>query len=119
MEGDHHVKLKEQTKLIKAEQERAHHKFQDQIKHKKKEVILMTIWGGGKSFLKLVEKSPNVYFCSYFYICFQVKQSVDKLPRSQRKDTLKLKMNEFQEKKLEDVCLLGAGGFLFFYKIIV
>lgn len=32
-----------------------------------------------------------------------MKQSVDKLPRSQRKDTLKLKMNEFQEKKLEEV----------------
>lgn len=58
MEGDHHVKLKEQTKLIKAEQERAHHKFQDQIKHKKKEVILMTIRGGKKSFLKLVKKRP-------------------------------------------------------------
>lgn len=32
-----------------------------------------------------------------------MKQSVDKLPRSQRKDTLKLKMNEFQEKKSEEV----------------
>uniref|UniRef100_H3D9S9 non-specific serine/threonine protein kinase n=1 Tax=Tetraodon nigroviridis TaxID=99883 RepID=H3D9S9_TETNG len=68
MEADHHVKLKEETKRIKAEQERAHHKFQDQMKNKKKEV----------------------------------KQIVDKLPRSQRKDTLKLKMNEFQEKKLEE-----------------
>lgn len=40
MEADHHVKLKEETKRIKAEQERAHHKFQDQMKHNKKEVIL-------------------------------------------------------------------------------
>uniref|UniRef100_A0A674P7U0 non-specific serine/threonine protein kinase n=1 Tax=Takifugu rubripes TaxID=31033 RepID=A0A674P7U0_TAKRU len=68
MEADHHVKLKEETKRIKADQERAHHKFLDQMKHKKKEV----------------------------------KQSVDKLPRGQRKDTLKLKMNEYQEKKLEE-----------------
>lgn len=40
MEADHNVKLKEETKRIKAEQERDLHKFQDQIKHKKKEVIL-------------------------------------------------------------------------------
>lgn len=38
MEGDHHVKLKEETKRIKFEQERDLHRFQDQIKHKKKEV---------------------------------------------------------------------------------
>uniref|UniRef100_A0A8D0ASK1 non-specific serine/threonine protein kinase n=1 Tax=Sander lucioperca TaxID=283035 RepID=A0A8D0ASK1_SANLU len=37
MEGDHHVKLKEETKRIKAEQERDYSRFQDQIKHKKKE----------------------------------------------------------------------------------
>uniref|UniRef100_A0A674N8R0 non-specific serine/threonine protein kinase n=1 Tax=Takifugu rubripes TaxID=31033 RepID=A0A674N8R0_TAKRU len=37
MEADHHVKLKEETKRIKADQERAHHKFLDQMKHKKKE----------------------------------------------------------------------------------
>lgn len=40
MEADHSVKLKEETKRIKSEQDRDHHKFQDQIKHKKKEVIL-------------------------------------------------------------------------------
>lgn len=46
MEADHHVKLKEETKRIKADQERAHHKFLDQMKHKKKEVILR--WPGGE-----------------------------------------------------------------------
>lgn len=40
MEGDHHVKLKEETKRIKAEQERNYQKFLDQQKHKKKEVSL-------------------------------------------------------------------------------
>lgn len=39
METDHHIKLKEETKRIKAAQERDHHKFQDQMKHKKKEVM--------------------------------------------------------------------------------
>ncbi|KAI4813922.1 hypothetical protein KUCAC02_003143 [Chaenocephalus aceratus] len=68
MEGDHHVKLKEETKRIKFEQERDLHRFQDQIKHKKKEV----------------------------------KQSVDKLPRSQRKESLKQRMTSFQENKLKD-----------------
>ncbi|XP_033955009.1 serine/threonine-protein kinase 10 [Pseudochaenichthys georgianus] len=68
MEGDHHVKLKEETKRIKCEQERDLHRFQDQIKHKKKEV----------------------------------KQSVDKLPRSQRKESLKQRMTSFQENKLKD-----------------
>ncbi|KAM6983213.1 serine/threonine-protein kinase 10 [Tautogolabrus adspersus] len=68
MEADHNVKLKDETKRIKAEQEREYHKFQDQLKHKKKEV----------------------------------KQSVDKLPRSQRKDSLKQMMNSFQEKKIRD-----------------
>lgn len=72
MEENHAVKLKEETKRIKTEQERDHHKFQDQLKHRKKEV----------------------------------KQSVDKLPRSQRKDTLKQRMNTFQEKKMREVSLL-------------
>lgn len=38
MEADHNVKLKEETKRIKAEQERDYHKFLEQLKHKKKEV---------------------------------------------------------------------------------
>uniref|UniRef100_A0A8D2ZX51 non-specific serine/threonine protein kinase n=1 Tax=Scophthalmus maximus TaxID=52904 RepID=A0A8D2ZX51_SCOMX len=67
-ETDHCDKLKEETRRIKAEQERDYHKFQDQIKHKKKEV----------------------------------KQSVDKMPRTQRKDTLKQKMNTFQEMKIKE-----------------
>uniref|UniRef100_A0A8D0DEF9 non-specific serine/threonine protein kinase n=1 Tax=Sander lucioperca TaxID=283035 RepID=A0A8D0DEF9_SANLU len=69
MEGDHHVKLKEETKRIKAEQERDYSRFQDQIKHKKKEV----------------------------------KQSADKLPRSQRKESLKQMINSFQETKIREV----------------
>lgn len=40
MESDHNVKLKDETKRIKSEQERDLHKFQDQLKHKKKEVCL-------------------------------------------------------------------------------
>uniref|UniRef100_A0A673AH25 non-specific serine/threonine protein kinase n=1 Tax=Sphaeramia orbicularis TaxID=375764 RepID=A0A673AH25_9TELE len=38
MEADHQIKLKEETKRIKAEQDRDYHRFQDQMKHKKKEV---------------------------------------------------------------------------------
>lgn len=68
MEENHSVKLKDETKRIKAEQEHNYHKFQDQLKHRKKEV----------------------------------KQSVDKLPRSQRKDTLKQKMNAFQDMKTRE-----------------
>ncbi|KAI3373852.1 hypothetical protein L3Q82_022433 [Scortum barcoo] len=75
MEADHHIKLKEETKRIKAEQERDHHKFQDQIKHRKKEV----------------------------------KQSVDKLPRSQRKESLKHQMNSFQEMKTREETKFLAG----------
>lgn len=48
METDHAIKLKEETKRIKAEQERDYHKFQDQIKHKKKEVIQHNWWNEGK-----------------------------------------------------------------------
>ncbi len=43
MEADHSVKLKDETKRIKSEQERELHKFQDQIKHKKKEVRLKPV----------------------------------------------------------------------------
>lgn len=43
MEADHSVKLKDETKRIKTDQEREYHRFQDQIKHRKKEVILR--WG--------------------------------------------------------------------------
>ena len=38
METDHNVKLKDESKRIKSEQERDLRKFQDQIKNKKKEV---------------------------------------------------------------------------------
>lgn len=38
MEADHQVRLKEETKRIRAEQDRAYYKFQDQLKQKKKEV---------------------------------------------------------------------------------
>ncbi|CAJ1063505.1 serine/threonine-protein kinase 10 [Xyrichtys novacula] len=68
MEADHNVRLKDETKRMKAEHERDHHRFQDQLKNKKKEV----------------------------------KQSVDKLPRTQRKDTLKQRMNTFQEMKIRE-----------------
>ena len=43
MEADHHVKLKDETKRIKAVQERDQHKFQDSLKQKKKEVRLRSI----------------------------------------------------------------------------
>uniref|UniRef100_A0A3Q3NH41 non-specific serine/threonine protein kinase n=1 Tax=Mastacembelus armatus TaxID=205130 RepID=A0A3Q3NH41_9TELE len=38
MEADHNIKLKEETRRIKAEQDREYHKFLDQLKNKKKEV---------------------------------------------------------------------------------
>uniref|UniRef100_A0A8C6UAV0 non-specific serine/threonine protein kinase n=1 Tax=Neogobius melanostomus TaxID=47308 RepID=A0A8C6UAV0_9GOBI len=38
MEADHQVKLKDETKRIKADQDRAYHKFLDQMKLRKKEV---------------------------------------------------------------------------------
>ncbi|XP_077360427.1 serine/threonine-protein kinase 10 isoform X2 [Festucalex cinctus] len=63
MEAEHQNKLKDESKRIKTEQQREYHDFQDQVKHKKKEL----------------------------------KQSVDKLPRSERKEQLKLRMNAFQE----------------------
>uniref|UniRef100_A0A3P8W491 non-specific serine/threonine protein kinase n=1 Tax=Cynoglossus semilaevis TaxID=244447 RepID=A0A3P8W491_CYNSE len=69
MEADHSVRLKDETKRIRSEQERDLHRFQDQMKHKKKEV----------------------------------KQSVDKLPRNQRKDTLKQRLSSFQEMKISEV----------------
>uniref|UniRef100_A0A8D0AR89 non-specific serine/threonine protein kinase n=1 Tax=Sander lucioperca TaxID=283035 RepID=A0A8D0AR89_SANLU len=78
MEGDHHVKLKEETKRIKAEQERDYSRFQDQIKHKKKEV----------------------------------KQSADKLPRSQRKESLKQMINSFQETKIREKFLAAQKNHL-------
>ncbi|KAM9846781.1 serine/threonine-protein kinase 10 isoform 2-T2 [Aulostomus maculatus] len=75
MEADHHVRLKDETKRIKAEQERDYHKFQEQLKQKKKEV----------------------------------KQSVDKLPRSQRKESLKQRMNSYQEMKIREEEKFLAG----------
>ncbi|KAM6911924.1 serine/threonine-protein kinase 10 isoform 1-T1 [Lycodopsis pacificus] len=68
MESDHCVKLKEETKRIKSEQERDLQRFHEQKKLKKKEV----------------------------------KQSVDKLPRNQRKESLKQRMNSFHEIKLRE-----------------
>ncbi|XP_017163976.1 serine/threonine-protein kinase 10 [Poecilia reticulata] len=67
IETEHSVKLKEETKRIKTEQDREYHKFMDQLKQKKKEV----------------------------------KHSVDKMARSERKDTLKQRMSFFQESKMK------------------
>ncbi|KAM4620564.1 serine/threonine-protein kinase 10 isoform 2-T2 [Polymixia lowei] len=68
METDHAVKLRDETKRIKAEQERDLRKFQDQMKHKKKEV----------------------------------KQAVDKLPRNQRKESMKQRMSVYQQTKITE-----------------
>ncbi|RXN28503.1 serine threonine- kinase 10-like protein [Labeo rohita] len=68
METDHTVRLREEGKRIRAEQEKAYHKFLDQMKHRKKEV----------------------------------KQEVEKMPRSQRKESMKVKMSNFQQTKLEE-----------------
>uniref|UniRef100_A0A673HD45 non-specific serine/threonine protein kinase n=1 Tax=Sinocyclocheilus rhinocerous TaxID=307959 RepID=A0A673HD45_9TELE len=62
METEHTVRLRDEGKRIRAEQEKAYNKFLDQMKHRKKEV----------------------------------KQEVEKLPRSQRKGSMKIKMNNFQ-----------------------
>jgi len=45
MESDHHVKLKDETRRIRGEQEREHHRFHELIKQKKREVRT----GGGRS----------------------------------------------------------------------
>lgn len=59
MEADHTVKLKDETKRIKAEQEREFHKFQEDLKHQKKEVGV-TSWNLLLSFI------VYMYFLIYF-----------------------------------------------------
>ncbi|KAF4077203.1 hypothetical protein AMELA_G00205430 [Ameiurus melas] len=65
MELEHGLGLREETKRIRAEQERALHRFQEQMKQRKKEV----------------------------------KHEVEKLPRNQRKESLKSRMTDFQQTK--------------------
>uniref|UniRef100_A0A3P9NBH9 non-specific serine/threonine protein kinase n=1 Tax=Poecilia reticulata TaxID=8081 RepID=A0A3P9NBH9_POERE len=78
IETEHSVKLKEETKRIKTEQDREYHKFMDQLKQKKKEV----------------------------------KHSVDKMARSERKDTLKQRMSFFQESKMKQKFVADQKNFL-------
>ncbi|KAI4878568.1 hypothetical protein NFI96_010207 [Prochilodus magdalenae] len=68
MELDHAVRLRDETKRIRAEQERAYNKFQDMMKQRKKEV----------------------------------KHEVEKMPRSQRKESMKVRMNAFQQMKVTE-----------------
>uniref|UniRef100_A0A671QBS0 non-specific serine/threonine protein kinase n=1 Tax=Sinocyclocheilus anshuiensis TaxID=1608454 RepID=A0A671QBS0_9TELE len=68
MEMEHTVRLRDEGKRIRAEQDKAFNKFLDQMKHRKKEV----------------------------------KQEVEKMPRSQRKDSMKIKMNNFQQMKSDE-----------------
>ncbi|TSY69818.1 Serine/threonine-protein kinase 10 [Bagarius yarrelli] len=68
MELEHTVRLREETRKIRLEQDRAFHRFQDQIKQRKKEV----------------------------------KHEVEKLPRNIRKESLKIRLNEFQFKKASE-----------------
>ncbi|KAL2094799.1 hypothetical protein ACEWY4_009518 [Coilia grayii] len=65
MEGDHATRLRDETKRMRAEQDRAYHRFQDQMKQKKKEV----------------------------------KSEVEKLPRNQRKESLKQRMSLYNHNK--------------------
>uniref|UniRef100_A0ABM5FLR9 non-specific serine/threonine protein kinase n=1 Tax=Pogona vitticeps TaxID=103695 RepID=A0ABM5FLR9_9SAUR len=65
MEQDHALRRREETKRIRAEQERDLVKFQEQTKQKKKEL----------------------------------KSEIEKLPRQQRKGTMKVKMEDFAQKK--------------------
>ncbi|MCI4387023.1 hypothetical protein PGIGA_G00069470 [Pangasianodon gigas] len=62
MELEHTVRLREETRRIRLEQERDLHRFQDKMKQRKKEV----------------------------------KHEVEKMPRNMRKESLKIRMNEFQ-----------------------
>ncbi|XP_062867296.1 serine/threonine-protein kinase 10 [Trichomycterus rosablanca] len=68
MELDHAVHLREETKRVRAEQDRALHRFQETMKQRKKEV----------------------------------KNEVEKLPRNQRKESLKQRLNQFQQKKVTE-----------------
>ncbi|XP_072301786.1 serine/threonine-protein kinase 10 [Eucyclogobius newberryi] len=68
MEADHQVKLKEETRRIKAEQDRALNKFQDQLKLRKKEI----------------------------------KQTIDKMPRRSRKESMKQAMSSYQDMKIKE-----------------
>ncbi|KAK2827751.1 hypothetical protein Q7C36_018677 [Tachysurus vachellii] len=68
MELENAVGLREETRRIRLEQEKALHRFQDQIKQRKKEV----------------------------------KHEVEKLPRNVRKESLKIRMNEFQMTKISE-----------------
>ncbi|XP_032995833.1 serine/threonine-protein kinase 10 [Lacerta agilis] len=65
MEQDHTLRRREESKRIRAEQERDLVKFQEQLKQRKKEL----------------------------------KSDVEKLPRQQRKGTMKTKMEEFAQRK--------------------
>lgn len=99
MEENHSVKLKDETKRIKTEQERDYHKFQDQLKHRKKEVRTAREEAREGSCRVPLHRVQLMWLL----VVTQVKQSVDKLPRSQRKDTLKQRMNTFQEMKMREV----------------
>uniref|UniRef100_A0AAX7UH82 non-specific serine/threonine protein kinase n=1 Tax=Astatotilapia calliptera TaxID=8154 RepID=A0AAX7UH82_ASTCA len=59
MEEEHKVKLKEETRRIKAEQERDYHKFLDQIKLKKKEVKCVCVH------LSKITSNYFTYSCLY------------------------------------------------------
>ncbi|KAM9450400.1 serine/threonine-protein kinase 10 [Clarias gariepinus] len=68
MEIEHTVGLRDETRRIRQEQEKALYRFLEQMKQRKKEV----------------------------------KNEVEKLPRAQRKDSLKIRMNEFQLQKTQE-----------------
>ncbi|MCJ8741250.1 hypothetical protein PDJAM_G00068610 [Pangasius djambal] len=68
MELEHTVRLREETRRIRLEQERDLHRFQEKMKQRKKEV----------------------------------KHEVEKMPRNMRKESLKIRMNEFQLTKVSE-----------------
>lgn len=119
MEMDHTVRVRDEGKRIRLDQERAYNRFLDQMKHKKKEVIALKkqIWGTLRNKTEALIVTSETWivtlvgFCGWMqkhvYICSvlsQVKQEVEKLPRSQRKDSKKIKMNNFLQMKQTEVC---------------
>uniref|UniRef100_H3APZ9 non-specific serine/threonine protein kinase n=1 Tax=Latimeria chalumnae TaxID=7897 RepID=H3APZ9_LATCH len=89
MEQEHAIRLRDETKRIRGEQEKELAKFMEQLKQKKKEIRMKVtkIFGG-----------------------FVVRTEVDKLPKQQRKESLKQKMGAFEQtkqmKKLCEVCTM-------------
>ncbi|KAK2118587.1 serine threonine kinase 10, partial [Saguinus oedipus] len=99
MEQDHAMRRREEARRIRLEQDRDYARFQEQLKLMKKELDPVSSRNKSLASFLSAPKSPLSVQVLGYQAPVKVKNEVEKLPRQQRKESMKQKMEEHTQKK--------------------